>query len=245
MIPNNKYTVLTAQIIAHLSLIPMFMYAELWMWGIALFVYFLNGCLGMTMTYHRLLSHRSWNPPKWLEYLFTLFATIGMTGSAIAWVAIHREHHRYSDTENDPHSPGYKAWFYAHFLSMFSKVNPRYVVDLMKNKFYIWQHKWYFEINIVYGIILYLVDPFAVVYAWLVPAMILWNGGSLIVSTSHRNNKQNNDLIFAITTWGEGYHKEHHDRPAQARFGKWDLGGFLIEQYQKYFETTSMVKNNK
>jgi len=245
MIPNNKYTVLSAQIIAHLSLIPMIIYGDLWMWGIAIFVYFLNGCLGMTMTYHRLLSHRSWNPPKWVEYLFTLFATIGMTGSAIAWVAIHREHHKHADTEKDPHSPGFKGWFYAHFLSMFSKVNPRYVVDLMKDKFYVWQHKWYFEINLAYGIILYLIDPFAVVYAWLVPAMLLWNGGSLIVSTSHRNNTQNNDLILAITTWGEGYHKVHHDYPGKFRFGRWDLGGFLIEQYQKCLKTTPVVQERK
>jgi len=98
MIPNTAHTILFAQIIAHISLIPMVIYGSPYHWLIALFIYFLNGCLGMTMTYHRLLSHRSWNPPKWVERLFTLFATIGMTGSAIAWVAIHREHHKHTDT---------------------------------------------------------------------------------------------------------------------------------------------------
>ena len=233
MIPNTAHTILLAQVIAHVSLIPMIIHGSLYHWLIALFVYFLNGCLGMTMTYHRLLSHRSWNPPKWIEYLFTLFATIGMTGSAIAWVAIHREHHKHTDTEKDPHSPTFKGWVYAHFLSMFSKVKPRYVTDLMKDAFYLWQHKWYFEINLIYGLCLYMVDPFAVIYAWLVPAAILWNGGSLIVSTSHRNSTQNNDFIFALTTWGEGYHKTHHEYPRKARFGKWDLGGYLIERMEK------------
>lgn len=245
MIPNNRYTILLAQIVAHLSIIPMIMYGEVWMWVVALFVYFLNGCLGMTMTYHRLLSHRSWNPPKWIEYLFTLFATIGMTGSAISWVAIHREHHKHTDTEKDPHSPIYKGWLYAHFFSMFSPVRPRFAVDLMKKKFYTLQHKYYFEINIVYGLILFSIDPFAVVYAWLFPAMLLWNGGSLIVSTSHRKGGRHNDLLFAITTWGEGYHDTHHVDPRLARFGKWDLGGFLIEQYTKRFEASSVVKGTK
>lgn len=245
MIPNNSYTILSAQIIAHLSIIPMIMYGEIWMWLVALFVYFLNGCLGMTMTYHRLLSHRSWNPPKWVEYLFTLFATIGLTGSAIAWVGIHREHHKHTDTDKDPHSPSFKGWLYAHFFSMFSEVKPRYVIDLMKTKFYIWQHSYYFEINLVYGALLYIIDPFAVVYAWLIPAVLLWHGGAVIVSTSHRGKNQHNDLIFAITTWGEGYHKEHHDRPGQARFGKWDLGGFLIEQYTQRSKATSVVKGTK
>lgn len=230
MIPNNAYTVLSAQIIAHLSIIPMIMYGTWHHWAIALFVYFLNGCLGMTMTYHRLLSHRAWNPPKWIEYMFTLFATIGLTGSAIAWVAIHREHHKFENTPKDPHDPGHKGWLWAHFFSMFAKVKPRYVIDLMKDKFYTYQHKYYFEINIVYGIVLFFIDPFAIVYAWLFPAMLLWNGGSLILSTSHRNGTQYNDVVFAITTWGEGYHKNHHDHPGRARFGYFDLGGWLIEK---------------
>lgn len=241
MLPFNAYTLLFAQIVAHLSIIPMVIYGSWYHWLIAVFVYFLNGCLGMTMTYHRMLSHRSWTPPKFVEYLFVFFATIGMTGSAISWVAIHREHHRHADTEKDPHSPNFKGWFFAHFLSMFAKVNPRYVTDLMREKFYKLQHKHYLDINVIYGLVLYFIDPFAVIYAWLVPAMILWNGGSLIVSTSHRNGKQHNDWIFAITTWGEGYHKVHHDHPNYYRFGKWDLGGFLIEQYKKRFETKSLV----
>jgi|TARA_R110000796_G_scaffold814_6_gene3130 stearoyl-CoA desaturase (delta-9 desaturase) len=230
MIKVNSYTILAAQTIAHLSIIPMLMYGSLYHWLIALFVYFLNGCLGMTMVYHRLLSHKSWNPPKFIEYLFTLFATIGMTGPAISWVAVHREHHKHQDNEKDPHSPKFKGWFWSHFLSMFAKVNVRYVTDLLRNPFYVWQHKWYFEINFTYAAVLYLIDPFALIYAWLIPAMILWNGGSIIVSTSHRNGDANNDLLFAFTTWGEGYHKNHHLFPNNNRFGKWDLGGWLIEK---------------
>lgn len=230
MIPLTPYTILFSQIICHAALIPMFIYGNWYHWAITLFVYFLNGCLGMTMTYHRLLSHRSWNAPKWVEYLFTLFATIGLTGSAISWVAIHREHHRFTDTDKDPHSPKFKGALWSHFLSMFAPVRPRYVLDLMKDKFYVFQHKHYMDINIIYGIVLYLIDPFAVVYAWLVPAMILWNAGSSIISISHRPGGPHNDLFFAITTWGEGYHTNHHDKPGRNRFGKWDLGGWIISK---------------
>ena len=107
MIPKTPYTLLSFQIIAHLSIIPMILYATWWQWGISIFVYFLSGCFGMTMTYHRLLSHNSWEVNKLLKYLFTLFATIGLTGSAISWVSVHRQHHAYSDTKDDPHSPIY------------------------------------------------------------------------------------------------------------------------------------------
>lgn len=233
MIAITPKKLLILQIIAHLSVIPLIIYGEWWHWAIAIFVYFLNGCLGMTMTYHRLLSHKSWNPPKWIEYLFVLFATIGLTGTAISWVAVHRKHHGFTDTEKDPHSPTYKGWFRAHYLSMFANVEVKYAAHLLRDKFYTFQHKNYLLINLFYAVILYLIDPFAVVYAWLVPAMILWNGGSSIVSLSHRNNTIHNDTILALLVWGEGYHKNHHDNAGNTRFGQWDLGGFIISKFKK------------
>lgn len=233
MIPLTPYTLLFFQFIAHISIVAMIFYGVWWQWIIALIVYFFTGCLGMTMTYHRLLSHKSWLPLKWVEYLFTLFATVGLTGSAITWVAVHRQHHAYSDTNKDPHSPQYKGWFYAHFLSMFSPVELKRVTHLLRDEFYVFQHKFYFEINLVYALVLYMIDPFAVVYAWLFPAMLLWNGGSSIVSISHRNGLPHNDLSLALLVWGEGYHKNHHDNAGLNQFGKYDLGGFLIKIIQK------------
>jgi fatty-acid desaturase len=240
MIPLTPISLLIAQIIAHLAIVPMIMYGTWWQWCISIFVYFLTGCLGMTMTYHRLLSHSCWKCPKWLEYVFSSFAAIGMTGSAISWVAIHRKHHAFSDTPKDPHSPIYKGWFYAHFLSMFSTVEIKYATKLLRDKYYVFQHTHYLDINIAYGIILYFIDPMAVVYAWLFPSMLLWNGGSTIVSTSHRFGKVYNDTILALLVWGEGYHKNHHDNAGRARYGKWDLGGVLIEFIEKRTKTASV-----
>jgi len=233
MIQTKPTTILGAQIIAHLALIPMFMYGHWYHWLAALFVYFLNGCLGMTMTYHRLLSHKSWNCPKFLERLFVLFATIGMTGPAISWVAVHRKHHAFTDTEKDPHSPKHKGWFWCHYLSMFAKVEVKYAAHLLRDPFYNWQHKHYFTINAVYAAaLLLLLGPFALVYAWLVPACILWNGGSSIVSISHRDGHTHSDPPLWFFTWGEGYHIKHHEDPNANRFGKWDLGGYLISKLE-------------
>jgi len=231
MIPQRPVVLLIFQLLAHLALIPMILYGTWWQWAIVLIVYFLNGCLGMTMTYHRLLSHKSWSPPTWLEYLFVFFATIGLTGSAIAWVAVHRKHHAFVDTEKDPHGPTIRGYFWCHFLSMFSAVELKYASHLLKRKFYIMQHKYYYEVNIVYALLLLYIDPFAVVYAWLVPAMLLWNAGSSIISISHRKGIAHNDTILAFSVWGEGYHKNHHDHPSNFRFGQYDLGGILIKTF--------------
>ena len=77
--------------------------------------------------------------------------------------------------------------------------------------------------------ILLFKDIFAIVYAWLFPAAVLWNAGSSIVSLSHRFGKIHTDWILSFLIFGEGYHKEHHIDPANPRFGKYDLGGFLIK----------------
>ena len=228
----QKYILLTFQIVAHLACIPLIIYGHWWQWLLVIFVYFLNGCLGMTMTYHKLLTHNSWPAPRWFRYVGTMCATIGLTGSAIPWVAIHREHHRYTDTDRDPHSPHHKGWFGAHYLSMFSKVNVRYVPDLLKEPFMLFQHKHYFVINLAYGAVLYMIDPMAVLYAWLVPAAILWNAGSSIVTFSHMygyknsetsKNESRNNVLLAFLVWGEGWHDNHHAHPADANFGgrKW------------------------
>lgn len=236
MIPVTPHTILGAQILAHLSLVPMIVYGQWWHWLIAIFVYFLNGCLGMTMAYHRLLAHKNWKCPKFLERLFVLFATIGMTGTAISWVAVHRAHHAYADTQKDPHNPAQRGMFWCHFLSMFAKVEVKFASHLLRDKFYEFQHKHYFTINAVYALLVFLIGgPMALVYAWLVPACLLWNAGSSIVSISHRSGKPQADFLLYFLTWGEGYHDKHHASPSSSRFGKWDLGGYLIELIEAWF----------
>ena len=232
---RGAYYLFFAQSVAHASIVPMVLFASWQEYAISLAVYFFTSCLGMTMTYHRLLSHRSWNPPKVLEYLFSLFATVGLTGSAISWVAIHRKHHKYTDKPQDPHSPSHKGWFYCHFLSMFAKVEIKYVTDLIKDPFYKFQHKYYYLLNGIWAATVYGVfkEPLALVYAWLFPAMILWNAGSSIVSFSHRNQKSYNDLTLAFLVWGEGYHENHHANANLSRFGRYDFGGFLIDLFSK------------
>ena len=106
---------LIAQFIAHLSFIPMLIWAGWQQWLTAFIIYFFTGCFGMSMTYHRLLAHNSWKAPKWFG---TLCATLGLTGSSLAWCSVHKEHHQKVDTEKDPHSPHYMKWYEVQFFSM-------------------------------------------------------------------------------------------------------------------------------
>lgn len=229
IIPLTPWTLFTAQLIAHLSFIPMFLYASIAEWAIAIAIYFIAGTLGITMTYHRLLSHRSWKCPAILEKFFVLLATITMSGSAIVWVSVHRMHHKHTDTEKDPHSPLYKGFIKTQWGSMFIDITKRNIVDLLRQPFYTFQHHHYFTIILSYVLLLYIIDPFAIVYAFLVPAAIVWNMGSAIFTASHRNGAPHNDIVLALTSWGEGYHYNHHNNPLNKRFGKYDIGGIVIK----------------
>jgi stearoyl-CoA desaturase (delta-9 desaturase) len=61
--------------------------------------------LGVTIGYHRLLTHRSFQTFKPMEYLFATLGSMAVQGPVIAWVADHRKHHAHTDEEGDPHSP--------------------------------------------------------------------------------------------------------------------------------------------
>ncbi|MGN6275106.1 MAG: acyl-CoA desaturase [Solirubrobacterales bacterium] len=71
---------------------------------IAMAMYLLTA-IGITVGFHRLLTHRSFQTSKRMEYLFASLGSMAVQGPVIAWVADHRKHHAHTDEEGDPHSP--------------------------------------------------------------------------------------------------------------------------------------------
>jgi fatty-acid desaturase len=71
------------------------------------------GTLGINLCFHRLLTHRSFKCPRWLEKILTCLGLCNMQGSSIHWVAAHRAHHQHSDHRPDPHSP-LVSFFWSH-----------------------------------------------------------------------------------------------------------------------------------
>jgi sn-1 stearoyl-lipid 9-desaturase len=77
---------------------------------LAIGLWWISGSLGIGMGYHRLLTHRGYRTPKWVEYFLTFCGTLSLEGGPIFWVATHRIHHRFTDQEGDPHSPRDGKW---------------------------------------------------------------------------------------------------------------------------------------
>lgn len=236
-----SYIILFHQILAHIALIILLFFFPVKYWLITLLVYCIIYCFGGTITYHRLLSHNSFKPKAWFYYLGSLLGLLSCSGSPIAWVAIHRKHHRFVDKEKDPHSMRFMSWYQVQWLSMLVPVEAKYATHLLRSQFQIFLHRNYFFIHLAYAGLLFLLDPKLLIYFYLAPAALVWEAGSIINTICHKwgyknypleDDSKNNRLVSWLT-FGEGLHNNHHARQASPNFnrksGELDLGGFFIK----------------
>src|SRR3974377_6863 len=127
------------------------------MWWVA-------GSLGIGMGYHRLLTHRGYKTPKWVEYCLTVCGSLALEGGPLFWVATHRVHHQNSDKPGDPHSPR-DGGFWAHvgwiltgraMHSQSAELFP-YVPDLRKDRFHVWISRWHWVPQTALGILILVI----------------------------------------------------------------------------------------
>ena len=85
-----------------------------------MFVLYIFTGVGITVGFHRLLTHRAFQTYPWLERTFAVMGSLAVEGSVLDWVADHRKHHAHADKEGDPHSPhvghgsGLRGLWHAH-----------------------------------------------------------------------------------------------------------------------------------
>ncbi|MGV3486497.1 MAG: acyl-CoA desaturase [Planctomycetaceae bacterium] len=111
---------------------------------LAVLGHFTFGMLGVTVGYHRLLTHRGFTCPKWLEHTLAIFGMCCLQDSPARWVAIHRLHHQHSDHQPDPHSPlanflwAHVGWVVCRHRDLDRTSHyERYVRDLLRDPFYL------------------------------------------------------------------------------------------------------------
>jgi fatty-acid desaturase len=208
---------------------------------VALYIVAIN--VGIGMCYHRLLTHRGYQVPKWLEYLMSMFATLSLEGGPIFWVATHRVHHQLSDEEGDPHTPREGGWWahtgwllFGNALHAQTKVLARYVPDLCRDKFHVWLSKYHWLPIALSGVLLFGLGWATGGWRNAV-GMVLWGGFLritlglhatwLVNSATHlwgrrrfetRDGSRNNWWV-ALLSGGEGWHNNHHAHPVSARHG--------------------------
>ena len=193
------------------------------------------GSLGVGLGWHRLLTHRSFRTPKWLEYTLTLLGTMSVQDPPDKWVATHRIHHRFTETEKDPHStrPGF-WWAQAGWLISGTAQDHdeetlnKYVPDLMRDKGHRLISRFFYLPLVVSAMIFFLAGGWSmVVWGVFVRVVVGWHTTWFVNSLAHMFGKRpfvttddsTNNWFVALLTFGEGWHNNHHAYPASARHG--------------------------
>jgi len=202
---------------------------------ISLLTYWVTGVLGINIGMHRLLSHRSFKTYLPIEKFLSVIAVLTTVGSPLAWVAIHRQHHRKTETPDDPHSPyqlgNFRAWF---GIWNYIKLDLKLVSDLRKDEFQKFLHKKYFYIIGGYILLLAFIDPLLIIFVYMIPACLCLHSTSAIIVIAHRhgykthaikNDESRNSWIASLITLGEGWHNNHHAKPYAWQQGEkwWEL----------------------
>jgi stearoyl-CoA desaturase (delta-9 desaturase) len=199
--------------------------------------------VGIGMCYHRLLTHRGYQVPKWIEHAMAVCATLSLEGGPIFWVATHRVHHQLSDQHGDPHTPREGGWWahtgwliWGSALHAQTEVLQRYAPDLSRDRFYLWLSKYHWIPLVASGGLL-----FGLGWIWggweNAVGMLLWgaflrvtlglHATWLVNSATHlwgsrrfqtRDDSRNNWWV-ALVSGGEGWHNNHHANPVSARHG--------------------------
>ncbi|MGI8750307.1 MAG: acyl-CoA desaturase [Thermoleophilaceae bacterium] len=211
---------------------------------------YLFTALGVTMGYHRLLTHRAFETYKPLKYLLAIAGSMAVQGPVVHWVADHRKHHAHTDEEGDPHSPhvghgtGMRGLWHAHVGWLWEEngiaSGKKYAPDLLEDA-----GMRFISRNFLLWVSLGLVIPFALGFAisgTLTGALLalFWGGFVRIFFLHHitwsinsichffgqrrfaTEDKSTNVFWLALPSLGEAWHHNHHAFPRAAVQGlKW------------------------
>ena len=217
------------------------LYLSAWFFG----SYLYHG-LGVTLGYHRLLTHKSLVVPAWLKWFIVSGGYLCLMGSPITWVGVHRLHHQKSDLEGDPHSPRDGFWhalvgWMTHTKDYQSDDElRRQCKDLTANSFIVWLGDDHGPRSpliclgacIVFRVLLCTLFGPAVMAANLAATGMTFLSTQLVNAVCHlpRQGYRSEETIddsrnvwwVGILALGEGWHNNHHAMPTSARHGvKW------------------------
>ena len=202
--------------------------------GVTLLLHWLFGGIGICLGFHRLLSHRSFQVPKWLEYCIALLGALAIQGGPIFWVSGHRQHHAFTEhVDKDPYSAKRGFWW-SHIKWILhpkpeffeADIYQKYAPDLMRQPFYRWLDRNFLMLQVPLGLILYVLGGWSfVIYGIAVRSVLLWHSTWLVNSASHlwgyrtyeSDDGARNCWWVSLLTYGEGWHNNHHAYPHVAR----------------------------
>jgi len=225
---------------------------------LALFLHWVTGGLGITLGFHRLVSHRSFQVPKWLEYFLMFCGTLACQGGVLDWVGLHRIHHLYSDKATDPHDSNL-GFLWSHIGWMLCDIPtrkdiPRFTKDIADDQVYKFLQVFMIPIQICLGLLLYFWGGWSfVIWGIFVRLVVVFHCTWFVNSATHKfgyqtyeaDDHSRNCWWVALLTYGEGWHNNHHAFQFSARHGlRWwefDMTWLTI----RFFQLLGLATNVK
>jgi stearoyl-CoA desaturase (delta-9 desaturase) len=227
----------------------------LWGWGLGwwhvglfLGMFVLTGG-GITVGYHRLFTHRSFETTAAVQFLLGVLGSMAVQGPLLRWVAFHRRHHQHSDSSHDPHSPHchgrgvagvIRGMWHAHIGWIFAPDPPglaHYVRDLRQSRV-LTTVSALFPLWVAIGLLLPALAGGLAWGNWSGAFLgLLWGGLVRIFFVHHvtwsvnsvchlwgrqpyrGGDHSRNNFLFGVLALGEGWHNNHHAFPTSARHG--------------------------
>ncbi len=186
----------------------------------------------VTAGYHRYFSHRTFKTSRAFQLLLAVSAMTSMQKGVLWWAAHHRHHHRFSDLEEDIHSPSLKGFWWAHLgwilCKRYNSTRAELVPDLARYPELRWLNRYHVVPGLTLAAILVLTGGMSVfLWGFCVSTVLLWHGTFTINSLCHvfgrrrypTTDTSKNSLILSLITLGEGWHNNHHHYMSSVRQG--------------------------
>lgn len=199
--------------------------------ALAIALYYVR-MFGVTGGYHRYFSHRTYRTSRAFQLFLAVLAQSSVQKGALWWAAHHRDHHKHSDTAQDPHSYRNYGFWYSHvgwiLSSETEETNFDRISDMARYPELRWLNKWHVVPGVALAVALFLIGGWpALVWGFFVSTTLCWHGTFTINSLSHIWGKRRydttddskNNPVLAIVTMGEGWHNNHHYYPRSVRQG--------------------------
>ena len=216
----------------HLACIAAFFLKFHWSYLIVCLALYYTRMFFVTAGYHRYFSHRSFKTSRAFQFVMAFVATMSTQKGVLWWAANHRHHHRYSDTEEDLHSPSLRGFLWSHvgwiLSDRYNETRTELIGDFHKYPELRWLNKYHVVPPVILGVCMFLAGGWGMlVWGYCISTVILWHSSFTVNSLSHifgrrryeTSDSSKNNVLLALITMGEGWHNNHHHYMASARQG--------------------------
>jgi stearoyl-CoA desaturase (delta-9 desaturase) len=230
----------------HLSCLAVFFVSPDWLALVLFGAFYFVRTFGISAGYHRYFSHRSYKTSRPFQFMMAWLGCAALQKGPLWWAAHHREHHRHTDTPEDPHSPIARSFWWSHIgwvlSANYDETNWPAIKDWAQYPELRWLNRFHWVPGLTLAGLCWLIDGWSgLVWGFLLSTVVLYHTTFAVNSFCHlwgsrryaTTDASRNNLWVALLTLGEGWHNNHHHYQSSANQGFFwweiDVSYYLIK----------------